>query len=117
MAGFDTPPGTSALTGATFDRDVLAAPGPVLVEFGATWCGPCRMIAPVLSAIAADRAGRLDVGVLDADEHPEIPARYGVLGLPTLILFAAGQPIMQVTGARSRAKLEAELDAALALVG
>jgi len=73
--------------------------------------------APVLSALAADRIDDFDVAVVDADSSPEIPSRYGVLGLPTIILFSDGQPVMQVVGARSRARLEAEIDAALAPVG
>ena len=117
MAGFGAPDGTLAVTTSTFDSAVLSAPRPVLVEFGAAWCGPCRMIAPVLSALAADRAEDIAVAVLDADSSPEIPARYGVLGLPTMILFSGGAPVMQVVGARSRARLEAEIDAALAPVG
>jgi len=117
MAGFGIPDGTLAVTTSTFDTAVLGAARPVLVEFGAAWCGPCRMIAPVLSALAADRIDDFDVAVVDADSSPEIPSRYGVLGLPTIILFSDGQPVMQVVGARSRARLEAEIDAALAPVG
>lgn len=113
MAGFETPSGTTAVTGTTFDEVVLGPGVPVLVEFGADWCGPCRMIAPVLSAIATERAGSLKVAVLDSDDAPEIGARYGVLGLPTLMLFRDGQPLMQVAGARPKAKLLAEVDAAL----
>jgi len=117
MAGFGPPDGTLAVTTDTFDKAVLAATRPVLVEFGAAWCPPCRVIGPVLSALAADRAADFDVAVLDADSSPEIPARYGVLGLPTMILFSGGSPVMQVVGARSRTRLEAEIDAALTPVG
>ena len=117
MAGFGIPDGAVAVTAATFDAAVLGANRPVLVEFGAAWCPPCRVIGPVLSALATDRAEVFVVAVLDAVISPEIHARYGVLGLPTMILFSGGAPVMQVVGARSRARLEAEIDAALASVG
>ncbi len=91
MSAFGPPRGTTEVTGATFDDAVLRSPVPVLVEFGADWCGPCRMIAPVLTAIADEQRDRLAVSVLDYDGSPEIGARYGVLGLPTLILFRDGE--------------------------
>lgn len=102
-------------TDASFARDVLAADRPVLVEFTADWCGPCKMIAPVLAQIAADEAARLRVVSLDVDANPETTRRYGVLGMPTLALFVAGEPVVQFTGARPRAAilrgLEPYLDA------
>lgn len=97
-------------TDASFDDDVLAAPLPVLVDFTAAWCGPCRMIAPVLDQIADDEAGRVKIVSLDVDANPEITRRYGVLGMPTLVLFVGGEPVTQIVGARPRAALLRELE-------
>jgi len=97
-------------TDASFDADVLAASLPVLVDFTAAWCGPCRMIAPVLDQIAADEAGRVKIVSLDVDANPEITRRYGVLGMPTLVLFVGGEPVTQIVGARPRAALLRELE-------
>lgn len=79
--------GVAAVTDDDFDDEVLKAGLPVLVEFTADWCGPCRQLAPVLSALAAEEAGRLKVVQLDVDTNPEIMARYGVLSMPTLMVF------------------------------
>jgi thioredoxin 1 len=86
------------LHGASFDEEVLAAAGPVLVDFSAEWCPPCRMIDPVVEELAASLGGRLTVGRLDVDRDPEVSIRYGVLGMPTLILFAGGQPVERLVG-------------------
>jgi thioredoxin 1 len=83
---------------ANFDSDVLLAAGPVLVDFSADWCPPCRMLEPVVAELANTLAGRLAVGRLDTDRDPEISARYGVLGMPTLILFSGGRPIDRLVG-------------------
>lgn len=99
-----------ATTDATFAADVLAADLPVLVEFTAEWCPPCKMIAPVLDQIAADEAGRLKIVSLDVDQNPETTRRYGVLGMPTLILFAGGEVVSQTVGARPRAAILRELE-------
>jgi len=85
---------------ATFADDVLASPTPVLVEFTATWCPPCRMIAPVLAQIAAEQAGRLRVVALDIDENPLTTRTYGVMGAPTLALFIGGEVVTTLVGAR-----------------
>ncbi|HET8590921.1 MAG TPA: thioredoxin family protein [Nakamurella sp.] len=113
MSAYAPPAGTVTLTADTFQEAIDAAELPVLVEFTADWCPPCRAIAPVLSAIATERAGSLTVAVIDSDAAPQIGARYGVLGLPTLILFRDGTPLMQLTGARPKHRLDSELDAAL----
>ncbi|WP_420121428.1 thioredoxin family protein [Nakamurella sp.] len=102
-----------AVTDETFARDVLAAPGPVLVDFWAQWCPPCHMIAPVLAAIARERAGTLAVRSMDYDANPVTGARYRVLSLPTLLLFVGGEPIGSVVGAQPKARLLARIDDAL----
>jgi thioredoxin 1 len=98
------------VTSATFDERVLNAPGPVLVDFWADWCPPCKMIAPVLAQIARDEGDRLRVVAIDADTNPETMRRYGVLGMPTLILFVDGEVVSQTVGARPRAAILRELE-------
>jgi len=101
------------LTDETFSREVLQSDVPVLVDFWAQWCPPCHMIAPVLEDIARERAGSLAIFKLNADENPGIAQQYGVLALPTLIVFRDGQPLRSLVGARPKSKLLAEIDAAL----
>jgi thioredoxin 1 len=103
----------AAVTDETFDQEVIRHDGPVLVDFWAQWCPPCHMIAPVLAAIAAERAGSLTVRKLNTDENPAIARDYHVLSLPTLMLFRAGQPVQVFVGAMSKSRLLAKLDAAL----
>jgi thioredoxin 1 len=97
------------VTDATFDEAVLASETPVLVDFWATWCGPCRMIAPVLDQIAKEHAGKLKIAKLDYDSNPNVPSRYGVLGLPTLLLFKNGEPVQQIVGAKPKRALLKEI--------
>ena len=87
-------------TDATFADDVLASATPVLVDFTADWCPPCKMIKPVLERIATEEAGRLRVVTLDVDENPEVTRRYGVMGMPTLGLFIGGELVTTLVGAR-----------------
>ena len=101
-------------TDHTFASEVLASETPVLVEFTADWCPPCRMIAPVLERIATEQAGRLRVVSLDVDTNPETTRTYGVLGMPTMSLFVGGQVVAQVTGARPQSQLMKELEPHLA---
>ncbi|MBT2397866.1 thioredoxin [Streptomyces sp. ISL-100] len=98
-----------AVTDATFDDEVLKAGLPVLVEFTADWCGPCRQLAPVLSDVAREEADRVKVVQLDVDSNPETTLRYGVLSMPTLIVFRDGEPVKQMVGARPKRKLLLEL--------
>ena len=98
---------------AAFETDVLAAPGPVLVDFTADWCGPCRMVTPVLQQIAVERPD-LTVLQVDADANPELTLRYRVLGLPMMALFRDGELVTAITGAQPKSRLLSSLDAALA---
>ncbi|NUW32536.1 thioredoxin [Nonomuraea sp. SMC257] len=95
------------LTTENFDEQVLRAGKPVLVDFWAEWCGPCRMVAPVLQQIESEYG--LTIGKLNTDENPEIMSRYGVLSLPTLLLFENGEPVRQVVGAKPKRMLVSDL--------
>ncbi len=92
---------------ATFEADVLNAQGPVLVEFEAAWCPPCKMLKPVVEQVAEAHAGSLTVGALDVDENPSIAARYQVLGMPTLGMFKGGQLVDRLVGYPGPAKVRA----------
>ena len=98
----------------TFHDDVLTSAVPVLVEFTATWCPPCRMIAPVLAQIAAEQGGRLEIRAIDVDENPQTTRAYGVMGMPTLALFVGGEIVTTVVGARPHAMIMKELEPHLA---
>lgn len=93
-----------------FDEAVIKASGPILVDYWAEWCGPCKMIAPVLDAIAAEYAGKLKVVKLNIDDNPQTPQHYGVRGIPTLMLFKDGEVEATKVGALSKAELAKFID-------
>ncbi len=95
----------TAVTDGTFDAEVLRASGPVLVDFWAEWCGPCKMIAPFLDDLARDMEGRLTVAKVNIDENRETPQKYGVRGIPTMLLFKDGQVAATKIGALPNNKL------------
>ena len=97
-----------AVTDDSFQAEVLEASGPVLVDFTAAWCPPCRVMKPVLAELAAERPD-LRIVQIDVDDHQRTAAAYGVLSMPTFILFRGGQPVLQLVGARPKAKLAHEL--------
>jgi len=107
--------GVADVTEETFEREVLGSALPVLVQFTADWCGPCRQLAPVLGEIARQEAGRIRVVQLDVDRDPGVTVRFGVMATPTLMVFRAGEPVTSMVGARPKRKLLRELEEALAL--
>lgn len=100
---------TIEVSDASFSTDVLSSNKPVLVDFWATWCGPCKMIAPVLEEIASERSDKLTVAKLDVDANPETAQNFQVVSIPTMILFKDGQPVKRIVGAKGKAALLREL--------
>ena len=100
----------STLTDATFDETIGAADEPVVVDFWAEWCGPCKMIAPILDEIANEHAGKLTVAKLNVDENPDVARRFDVMSIPTLIVFKDGSAQKRLVGAKGKGQLLAELD-------
>ncbi|MBS1031451.1 thioredoxin TrxA [Gluconobacter cerinus] len=101
---------TVAVTDSSFETDVLKFDGPVLVDFWAEWCGPCKMIAPALEEIGAEYQGRLKVAKVNIDSNPEAPTQYGVRSIPTLIVFKDGKPVAQQMGAMPKSQLKAWIE-------
>ena len=101
------------VTDATFEADVLQAQQPVLVDYWAEWCGPCKMIAPILDEIAAEYAGKLKVAKVNIDENQATPAKYGIRGIPTLMIFKNGNVEATKVGALSKSQLAAFIDSTL----
>ena len=100
-----------AVTSATWDQEVLKAPGLVLVDFWAVWCGPCRMVAPIVDEISKEYEGKLKVLKLNTDENPDVAGKYRIMGIPTLMFFKNGQTVDQVVGAVPKAQLKTKVDA------
>ena len=98
---------------ASFEADVLQSSTPVLVDYWAEWCGPCKMIATVLDEVAASNQGKLQIAKMNVDENREVPAKFGIRGIPTLMLFKNGQLAATKVGALSKAQLQQFLDANL----
>jgi thioredoxin 1 len=101
------------VTDASFENDVLKAQGPVLVDYWAVWCGPCKMIAPLLEEAAAQYQGRVTIAKLNVDENPDTAAKYGIRGIPTLMLFNEGKAVATKVGALSKSQLNSFLDDAV----
>jgi thioredoxin 1 len=97
------------VTDSSFADDVLTSDKPVLVDFWATWCGPCKMVAPVLEEIASEHGEKLTIAKLDIDENPNTARDYQVMSIPTLILFQGGKPVKQIVGAKPKAALLSDL--------
>ncbi|MFZ1548737.1 MAG: thioredoxin TrxA [Candidatus Nitrotoga sp.] len=104
------------VTDATFEADVLQAPLPVLVDYWAEWCGPCRSIAPILEEIAKEYAGRMTVAKMNVDENQQTPQKYAVRGIPTLMLFKSGNIAETKVGALSKSQLTAFIDSHIEIV-
>ena len=101
------------LTEQSFEQDVINAPGPVLVDFWAPWCAPCRHLSPIVEELAGEYEGRVSFAKVNTDESPNIAARYGIFSIPTLIVFKNGQPVKQMVGLRPKRDLKSSLDESL----
>lgn len=104
---------TKSVTDDSFASDVLDADGVVLVDFWAEWCGPCKQIAPALEDLSTEYAGRLTIAKVNIDENPETPGRFGVRGIPTLMIFSGGEHIATKVGAAPKSQLQAWVDQVL----
>jgi thioredoxin 1 len=96
----------AAVTDSTFEKDVLQSSLPVLVDFWAPWCGPCRALGPVIDELAAEYAGKIDILKMNVDENPATPGKFGIRAIPTMILFKQGKQVDQITGAVSKSSLK-----------
>jgi thioredoxin 1 len=97
------------LSTTTFDETINGSAEPVLVDFWAEWCGPCKMIAPILDEVAAEQIGKLTIAKVNVDENPDLARRYQVMSIPTMILFKDGEPAKRIVGARGKGQLLSDL--------
>jgi thioredoxin 1 len=104
---------TKTVTDATFDSDVLGSDKPVLVDFWAEWCGPCKMVAPVLEEIASEHGDKITVAKVNIDENPEIARRYQIMSIPTMSVFSGGEVVRSIVGAKPKAALLRDLEGIL----
>jgi thioredoxin 1 len=104
---------TIAVTDDSFDAEVLKADGPVLVDFWAEWCGPCKQIGPALEEISSEMAGKITIAKVNIDENPMTPSKYGVRGIPTLLIFKGGEETARQVGAMAKGKIVEWIDGAL----
>ncbi len=102
-----------AVDDSNFDQVVLKSKKPVLVDFWAAWCGPCRMVAPVVDELAEEYTGKIDFAKVDVDQNPKIAGQFAVMSIPTLVLFKNGKPVTNLVGFRPKAELKKSLDATL----
>lgn len=102
------------LTDDSFEKDVVQSAEPVLVDFWAPWCGPCRMLAPLIEELAKEYAGKIKVGKMNTDEHPNAAGRYRISAIPTLLFFKGGKVVEQLVGVHSKADIKKTLDSLLA---
>ena len=105
--------GPLEITAANFEAEVLKSTTPVLIDFWAPWCGPCRMVAPSVEDMATQYAGQLKVGKLNVDDHPSVAQRYGITGIPALLFFEGGQVVDTVVGAVPKSNLQKHVDGVL----
>ena len=103
----------TTLTDATFDEEVKGSEEPILVDFWADWCGPCKLIAPILEELATEYGGKLRIGKLDVDDNPAVTGRFSVMSIPTLILFKDGDVATRLVGAKGKNQLRQEIEAFL----
>ena len=103
-------PNILTLTATNFDQEVLKSATPVLVDFWAEWCGPCKMVAPILDELASEYDGKVKIGKVNIDEHQSLASEYGIRAIPTLLLFKDGQVTDQIVGLRSKRDFKAKLD-------
>ncbi|MEM8936738.1 MAG: thioredoxin [Pseudomonadota bacterium] len=107
---------TKAVTDASFEGDVVGADGPVLVDFWAEWCGPCKQIGPALEELATEYDGRITIAKVNIDENPETPGRFGVRGIPTLMIFNGGELVSTEVGAKPKSQIASWIDGVLSEV-
>lgn len=104
---------TVEITTDNFETDVLKSDQPILLDFWAEWCGPCKMVSPIVEQLAAEYAGKMRVGKVDADQYQDLVIRYQVMGLPTLILFKNGEPVMRLSGYKPKNEIAKKIEASL----